>query len=90
MTKTIRVSTTGNFMLMDPFTLEEVSAWEVSEVTHTDWIQSKINEGKLVQEGKEKAEPNPDQANEPVRATAEKGKVRGASQKGNINTVKSA
>lgn len=88
--KTIRVQTTGEFMLLDPLSLNEISAWGISEVVDTDWVRAKITEGKLVQEGKEKSEPKAEQADEPVRASAERGKVRGASQKGDINTVKSA
>jgi len=43
----VTVSTTGDFMIMDPYTLDIVEASGKSEVRNTTFIQNKIKEGQL-------------------------------------------
>jgi len=86
--RTIKVETTGDFMLLDPFSFNEISAWGVSEVEDTDWVRARIKDGKLKLEGKPAEVAT--KTDEPVRAKAEQETVRGASKKQSVNTVKSA
>lgn len=44
---TIKVETTGNFMIYDPYTGDVVEHEGVSEVRDTSFIRNKISEGQL-------------------------------------------
>lgn len=43
----VTVETTGDFMLQDPFTLEEISSKGTSTVTRTSFIDEKLKSGQL-------------------------------------------
>ncbi len=95
MSDKIKVSTTGDFMMQDPTTGEEIQAYGESEVTRSAWVEQQIVEGKLDSPTKPKEEDlaNPGSDAEPVRAKAEQGEKRGASKSkdpATINSVKSA
>lgn len=89
MTK-ITVETTGEFMMQDPTTGEEVEAYGTSQVTRSAWIEQQIENGKLKSAGHKAASKDEAEEDQPVRAAvAEKGEPRGLKQKqAGINSVK--
>jgi len=88
----IEVSTTGDFMMQDPTSGDEVQAYGTSTVTRTAWVEQQIAAGKLSSDTKVEAEeaPNPGADPAPVRGKAEQGEVRGASKSKNPSSVRSA
>ena len=56
MTDKVKVSTTGNFMLLDPTTGEVIESYGATEVTRSAWVEAQLESGKLTTSAKPKAE----------------------------------
>jgi hypothetical protein len=89
--KTITVKTSGDFMLQDPTTGDEIQSYGTSTVEHSNWIDEQLEKGTLMKSGQTEAKKPEAKDDEPVRAKAETGEKRGASvskNPDNINRVK--